>query len=182
LAALLLIAMGAGIFWFQGGVKHPHELQGRLAHYINNFTHDADAAQRALVADYGAQRVNLQEASRRLGYLPVIPNRLPKEYSLEAIYVFEMDCCNCAQYVCHRGETGRLTIFEHGDAHAADLANWPTEETHCNGQCCLFARRNGALVASWQVGPRQITVVGARDIQEVHQLMRHFGKNDQGAS
>ncbi len=182
LAALLLIAMGAGVFWFQGSMEHQHEPQGRLARYINAFVRDTGIAQQLLVADYGAKRVDLREASRFLGYEPVIPNRLPEGYSLEAIYVFEMDCCNCAQYVCHREGADPITIFEHGDAHAAHLANCPTRETHCRGQRCQMAKLGKDWIASWQVGPRQITVVGVQDIQEVEHLMDHFSQPESSNS
>ena len=178
LAALLLIAVGAGIYWFQGhGVPH-HASQRHLAHYINTFVEDADAAQQILISDYGAQQVNLRQASRYLGYQPVIPERLPEGYALEAIYVMEMECCNCAQYVCQREGAEPIVIFEHGEAHASHLADCSTQETRCNGECCQLGQTGKEWVASWQVGPRQITLVGVRDAKEVEHFMAHFKEPD----
>lgn len=191
MAAVLLIAAGTGIYWFQGRMGHhdplhEHPPQGRLVHYINTFVHDAGAAQRILVSDYGAQRVDLQEASIRLGYQPVIPGRLPEGYSLKAIYVFEMDCCNCVQYICYREGAEPITVFEHTDFDAAHLAGCPTRETVCRGRRCQLAQMGKDWIASWQVGPRQITVVGAQNVEEVEQLITHFSqpkssKTGQGA-
>ena len=186
LAALLVIAMGVGIFWYQGRTGHHHSSQGRLEHYVKTFMHDSQDAQRTLVADYGAQRVERQELSKRLGYQPMIPNRLPEGYLLKAIYVFEMNCCNCAQYVCIREGDEPITFFEHGEAHAAHLAGCSTHETICHGQRCQLGEMGKQWIASWQVGPRQITVVGAHDVEEVEQLVAHFrqpssSQTEQGA-
>ena len=177
LAALVVIGLGLGFLATRSGTGH---VRGdRLARYLDAFQEDAEDAQRVLIANYGAQAIDLAEAKKRLGYQPIVTGRLPEEYTLESVYVFEMECCSCVQYVCRRQNTEVVTIFEHRDGNASPLGDRPFIDVLYNGRHFRLAQLGGQLVASWNTrNNRRLTVVGARDIQEIGELMACLGAGE----
>ncbi len=182
-AATILVATGVAWIaarpWHTAG--HHGELAAAFEKYLEHFARTPETAQNVLLAKYGGEFVNMAEATRQLGYRPAVAMGLPKGYSLEATYVLNMPCCTCVQSICRRDDGQVFAIFEHDKEHPAWFGNRPTTETECGGCSCSFAQTDRGLVASWKAGDRQFTVVGARDLEEIADLIDHLRGGDPDA-
>ncbi|HID77741.1 MAG TPA: hypothetical protein EYP56_17315 [Planctomycetaceae bacterium] len=144
-----------------------------LGRYIDAFL-DAEAAQRMLLATYGGKPIDAREAAVRLGYRPDVMTRLPQGWSLQAAYRLSMPCCECVQW-CLDGRDGRrMVIFEHEAVQPVVFGSGQTRTVECNGRVCQVVAAKGMVVATWEAVGRRVTVVGARDMREVAQLMAHL--------
>ncbi len=180
IAAAVAVAAGIGFlsFWLWGAHGH-HAVD--FAQYLDQFPHDQAEAQQRLLATYDGKAVNIQEATRRLGYRPVVADNLPDGFALEKMYVLKMPCCTCVQSVCRRDNGELLAVFEHNDAQPMWFGDRPVTAMRCAGKACQLVECSGQFVASWKAGKRHLTVVGARDVKEVEQLVGHFERARKGA-
>ncbi len=178
MAATVLIAVGIGWIAFGPWFGHgEHEaFAAEFGHYLEEFGRDPDAAQQFLMAKYNAQAVTAEQALQRVGYRPAVADGVPDGYSVESIYVMSMPCCanmqkcTCVQTVCRRGDGSAITIFEHGEDKPEWFGNRPTTAAQCGGKTCSLVEIDDRIAASWNRGNRHITVIGARDVEEVDQL------------
>ena len=69
-----------------------------------------------------------------------------------------------------------VAVFEHGDNQPVLFGQRPTFTAHCNGKPCSLARVNGRLATTWQNGQRNISLVGARDLDEVSEFVAWLGR------
>lgn len=175
-AAILLIAT-VGV-WITSTAWHApgrHQaLAADFAEYLEHFPENPNRAQQVLLAKYGGRPVDFSEAADQLGYRPVTSTGLPKNYRLESVYVLDMPCCTCVQTICRRDDGRLFAIFEHDDQHPAWLADRPRIDTQCEGCLCSVVQADHGLIASWKTGKRQLTVVGAQDLEEIADLITHF--------
>lgn len=175
-AALLLIATGG--VWIASQILHPPGHPGAMAAdfgtYLDDFYSNPNRAQKALLAKYDGQAVNLTLASRQLGYRPAVSSGLPKRYTVDGVYVLKMPCCNCVQTICRRDDGKVFAIFEHDEQQPVCFGDRPTTEAQCRDCQCQVTLAKHGLVASWNADRRQMTVVGARDLDDIADLVSYF--------
>ncbi len=175
-AAMVLIA--TGVVWIVSrtwhGPGHHHELAADFGEYLEHFPNNPDRAQEVLLAMYDGQAVDLSHAAGRLGYQPAVAAGLPENYTLDAVYVLNMPCCTCVQTICRRDDGRVFAIFEHDEKQPVSVGDRPRIETQCNGCPCSVVQADRGLIASWKAGKRQLTVVGANDLEEIADLITHF--------
>jgi len=174
LAATILTAAGISWFtyqsWFTHG-NHDH-FTAEFGHYLDEFVRDPDTAQQILLANYKNQLVDPNVASEHIGYQPSVAKGLPAEYTLKSTHIMKMPCCICVQSICKRSDGSTLAIFEHDDEEITEwFGDKPSITASCkNKQCCLV-ELDKQIAASWKRGSRHITLIGARDLEEVNKLV-----------
>ena len=85
-----------------------------------------------------------------------------------------MPCCTCVQTICRRDDGQVLAIFEHDKEQPVWFGDRPCVETQCSGCPCSIIQADRALVASWKPNKRRLTIVGARDLEEIAHLVGHL--------
>lgn len=177
-----MIAIGLG--WLVTRSWHPSAhhigLAADFEDYFEHFAENPATAQNVLLAKYEGGAVDLVQATRHLGYKPAVAVGLPKRYSLVAMYVLKMPCCTCVQSICRRDDGRVFAIFEHDEEQQIGLGDRPRVETQCKGCPCSVVQADRGLVASWKADKRQFTVVGARDLEDVSDLITHFQNTPPG--
>lgn len=179
IAAAVLIAVSIGIYqtWFRHDVSSGHnEMVADFHQYLDRFPDDPDAAQRFLLAKYQSEPADIEQAARQLGYLPVVVTGMPAGFSRGEVYVMDMPCCKCVQCTCKRDDGRTLAIFEHDEKEPGWFGDRPVTTARCGDRECRIVQLNDGLAASWQQGDRQLTVVGASNMQEVEELVRWFSQ------
>lgn len=175
-AALVLAAI-----WLGGtGGRHDNTDVASAAfdQYLTEFRRDPSAAQQWLLTKYAGQSVDPQTAVNTVGYRPVVAKGLPPGYAMDSVHVMTMPCCKCVQCVCRREDGSTLVIFEHGGGNADPLGdeNMQACEDCADGRCMML-RSADAMASSWHHAGRHITVVGARDAEEVGRLSAWFAES-----
>jgi len=178
IAALVLIAASVGLFAYRLSplydTHHESTIAANFGQYLNNYQRDRQQAQEVLLASYEGRAVDLLEATRHVGYEPIAAKSLPPGYSVDGIYVLNMPCCTCAQVVCRRDDGGVVTIFEHDQDQPGWFGERPAINACCRGKPTKMVQVDGMLAVTWKSGKRHLTVVGARDLEEVTQLIAHM--------
>jgi anti-sigma factor RsiW len=176
-AATLLIAVGFGAYfnWPPSMDRHDKQLAATFGKFLNHFESDPQAAEQVLLASYEGEEVDLPAAAKAIGYQPAVARGLPPGYRVDAVYVLNMPCCKCTQIVCRRDGGGQIAVFE----HEVDQPVWFGDRPAIEGRCCDKPTRivevdNNLLAATWRSDNRYITVIGARDVEEITQLVSHF--------
>lgn len=179
IAATLLVAAGLGWLGLRAShnAKHEAQVAAVFGQYLDTFPTSPADAERILHTKYEGQAVDVREAVRYVGYTPAVASGLPASYSLDRVYVWKMPCCTCVQSLCRREDGTTVAIFEHDNAQPDWFGCRETNTTDCKGQRCTLARLDSQLAATWQLGQRHITVVGARDTEEVGKLAAWFAGN-----
>lgn len=174
-AAAAAIVVAFSVVWMKSDAPgHHHHLAADFDQYLDRFADSPETAQNLLLAKYEGEPVDLAQAETLVGYRPAVADGLPHGYSLEGTYVLKMPCCTCVQTICRRADGRVFAIFEHSKDQAVWCGNRPTDRVECNGQPCMLTKAHNSLLATWKSGPRQLTVVGARDLQEVSDLITHL--------
>ncbi|MFV2066921.1 MAG: anti-sigma factor [Pirellulales bacterium] len=173
IAAMIFVAIGIGWVAFRpaGYPRGDQQLAVDFSSYIDRFQSDPHEALQQLVAKYDGQAVDAKSAARHLGYRPVMADRLPDGYTVEAMYVLRMPCCTCVQTVCRDPHGNVLAIFEHDDEQSAWFGDRPAVRCQCSGKDCTTRQLGDRLAASWKIGTRYVTVLGARDMDQVRDLV-----------
>ena len=177
IAATLFVAVGIGWMAFRSSGdshEHPH-LAPYFSEYVEQFQSAPEKALQQLVTKYDGRAVDAKSAVRHLGYRPVAADRLPDGYTVEAMYVLRMPCCTCVQTLCRDSRGNMVAIFEHDDAQPAWFHGRPSIRCRCGGKECFMSQLDSRLAASWKVGTRYVTVVGAQDVDEVRALVTRLG-------
>ena len=177
LAATVLVA--AGIWWMGHRVWSGHgqqdEMTAVFGRYLDEFRHDPSAAQQFLLTKYDGQPVDAQQAAQRVGYRPTIAGGLPDGYAVESTYAMKMPCCNCVKCLCLRKDGSNIAIFEHDDRETTHwFGDRPVVSAKCGGKDCRVVQLDDHIAASWKHDDRHITVVGARDLAELNQIVAWF--------
>jgi len=178
LAAAAMVLVATGIVWIASRTWHApgqhYELAADFGEFLEQFPNNPDRAQEVLLAKYDGQAVDLSQAAGQLGYRPAVVTGLPKNYTLDAVYVLTMPCCTCVQTICRRDDGRVFAIFEHDEEQPVWFGDRPRIETQCHGCACSVIQADRGLVASWKGNKRQLTVVGANDLEEIADLITHF--------
>ncbi|MAT70834.1 MAG: anti-sigma factor [Planctomycetaceae bacterium] len=100
---------------------------------------------------------------------------LPHGYSPVASDVLDMPCCKCIAVMCAREDGTILAIFEHETAHPPWFGDRPAIQAHCSDQSVRLVQLGvNHLAATWPLNDRYVTIIGARDIDEIARLVSHF--------
>ena len=173
MAALLFV----GVSWIAYTQWHAHDHQHRLVnlgHFLDTFEQAPDEAQRDLVKNYSGVPCEIPDAIRELKYRPVVADGLPADYEPAQAYLLKMPCCQCLQACYHRKDGGMLCVFEHDSDQPGWFGDRPTSSNMFSGKPTRLVQVDGCLAATWQQEQRHITVIGAKDIDEVTRLVAHF--------
>ena len=173
LAASLLIAVGIGWWAYQSWHapnEHDH-LAVDFDEYLELFPQDPAKAQQLLAAKYDGHPVEIEAAAEQLGYRPSVADGLPDGMTLVSTHVMKMPCCTCVGCVCERDDGSKFASFEHDDEQPVWFGDRPAVAASCCGKRCSLMQVDSDLVVGWQQGRRHITVIGARDLEEINQLV-----------
>ncbi len=184
LAATLLITATIGLFAYSLLSPHSehHEFMAVFGEYLEHFQTDPGSAQDFLLATYESHRVSPEEAIDRVGYRPVVADGLPPGYTMTTTHVMKMPCCTCVQCLCQRPDGTSLAVFEHNDDELHWFGDRPAIQVICQSKQCSLVELPDSIAASWQHGKRQITVIGARDVKEIDDLVAWFNQSAEARS
>lgn len=179
-AATLLIAVGLGVvgykMWYSAD-EHDH-LAINFEHYLEEFDKNPEKAQQILLAKYDGRPTTVQQAAAKLRYEPVIAKGLPSGCSLENVYLLDMPCCTCAQAVCRCNAGQHIAVFEHDDDQPVWFGDRPSINCLCDGKPTNIVQIDDRLAATWKQRNRYITVIGARDLEEVTRFVAHLSDSN----
>ncbi len=174
-AALVVVAVStAAIIWLRQAENGHRHVAVNFGHYLDEFERNPDAAQRVLLSNYEGRAVSFDEAAATMRYRPVTPERLPNGLSRETIYLLRMPCCTCVQAIYQRADGEKLAVFEHVDDQPVWFGTRPTIHARCNGTPCSLVQVDDRLAASWKQNGRYVTVVGARDVEQIAELVAYL--------
>ncbi len=176
--AILATAASVAIIWF--AAKNPTSNHGDATHQhaalavdfqevIRTAKSEPEAALANLVAKYQGKELDAKATESYLGYEPAIFNGAPEGFTRVSTHVLNMPCCKCSASICERKDGTSLIVFEHKDEQPVWFGDLPSIETQCSGKTCTIIEAAGQLAVSWKSEDRQLTMIGAIDISEVHQ-------------
>jgi hypothetical protein len=176
-AALVLVAISAayGIWRFQSSEQR--QMGVVFGHFLDEFPHDPVAAQQVIVTKYDGRAVTIDEATRQLRYRPALPTSRDA-LRLEKMYLLRMPCCTCVETIYKNANGETLAVFEHHDEDPGWFLNRPTIRAHCCGIPSSIMQVDNHLAATWKHQDRYLTVVGARDVEQVASLIAGFQQPD----
>lgn len=174
--ASLLLAVGIALTSLLRDAHDHNELAVDFDHYLDVYAEDPAEAARDLFAEYPAEEVGIDEATRLIGYRPVIANALPAGYSVDSIHLMKMPCCTCIKTLCSDDQGQPFVIFEHDDEQTVWFGDRKKQHRECGGMPTTIIEFDGQIAATWAVGKRSVTIVGAKNIDEVERLMPYLGK------
>lgn len=183
LAAAVLLAVGLGAGAYFGGTwmgrEHDDHLAVNFDTFLNQFEHDPQGAQQILMANYSGRQVELPMATTLVGFQPAVARGLPPNYSVEAVYVLNMPCCKCPQAICRREGGGAVAVFEHDVDQPVWFGDRPSIQANCSGRPTRIVEvDHDLLAATWPSNNRHLTVIGARDVEEVALIVAHFDRTE----
>ncbi len=171
IAASFLLLVGSVAWWALSGGDGALAETG-LQSYVRRFVQDPDAAQVQLLAQYRGEPIPTTSVAQRLG-LPITtdpPAEAP--FQLASLHKLRMPCCDCVQAVCVRPDGTKIAVFSHQCSTQVRLGDGKSQQLHCDGKTCrLTELSHSQLAVQWKAGTTQLLVVGARDRNEVAQLV-----------
>ncbi len=177
-AAVVIVTLGWWGFqaWYGSWSSSHREQQmaAVLERYLDEFATDPHSAQQFLLASYQSRAVAADQAGQAVGYRPLVAAGLPPGYQLVSTHVMDMPCCTCVQCLCQREDGTALAIFEHDDEESVWLASREARDQVCHGVRCSLIQLDERLAATWRRGTRHISIIGARDTEEVSRLVAWF--------
>jgi len=176
-AALLLLAMSAALGIWRYRSSEQRQMRVAFGAFLDEFPRDPIAAQRTIVTKYDGQAVTLDEATRKLRYRPALPTS-GDALRLEKMYVLRMPCCTCVETIYKNADGETLAVFEHHDEDPGWFSNRPAIRARCCGKPTSIVQVDNRLAATWKHQDRFLTVVGARDVEQVASLIAGFQRPD----
>jgi hypothetical protein len=173
-AAGLLLVCGAVALVLAFQSRHSHNMAEAFDHFLVEFAKSPSRAEAVLSAMYEGQPVTATEAERLLKYRPAIYRGLPPDYSLNSAYVMKMPCCTCFQANLGSKDGVSIAVFEHDGEQDEWFGNRPSTEVLCQGMPTRLVQIDSYLAASCPCGPRYVTIVGAKDVEEVERLLTYW--------
>lgn len=168
-ASLPLFRPGAGDL-ADSHVEHEHEsLAVDFQDVFRQAQNSPDEAISKLVAKYQGKQLDQEATTAYLGYEPTLFRKLPSTLKRVSTHVLNMPCCKCSATICERDDGSSVVVFEHKEEQPVWFGDSPSIETQCAGKTCRIVESAGQLAVTWKNGDRQLTVVGAKDINEVNQ-------------
>lgn len=181
LVASLLVALGVVGFFLLQHDHGKHELAVDFDRYLDDYATDPDKAAATLFASYPSEEVDAETAIARVGYRPVALDSLPDGYTVASTHLLKMPCCTCVKTVCRNSSGRSFVIFEHDAEQPVWFGNRTKRECECGGTPATVTEFDSQLAATWRVGNRSVTLVGARDMADVMTLVPQLsGSGAQG--
>jgi hypothetical protein len=174
-AALLLLSVVivTAFFWRPRPHTHP---AGEFDAFLETFHASPETSDDFLARMFHGQLVETTTAEMFLKYRPAIARGVPEGYSVSSAYVVKMPCCTCLQ-VNLKGENGRrLVLFEHDSLEKEWFEGRPTITAISQAGLTQLTQVEDALAASCGLERRRLTLVGARDLSEVDELLHFWTK------
>ena len=112
-----------------------------------------------------------------VNFEPNAPAELPQGFARAAIYVLKMPCCTCTQTIYKNSHGTVLALFEHTDQQRSWFGDRPTITAQCHGKATCLVQLQDELAACWKSGPRHLTLVGARDVEQVSDAVAHMWRS-----
>jgi len=172
LAATALIGVGLVLlgYWSWRSLDQHVQMAVVFERYLGEFQEHPQAAQDILLSRYGGQRMDLQAVAAGQ-FTPNAPQNLPNGFERVETYLLDMPCCTCTQTI-YKNPTGDiLALLEHREEERSWFGNRAVIEAQCHGQMTCLVQLKNQLAASWKCGPRYLTVIGARDVEQVSELI-----------
>jgi hypothetical protein len=173
-ATVLALAAGASILWLPPWENAHAHVAVNFGQYLDQFDRDPAAAQQVLLTHYQGRAVTYDEAATEVRYRPATPEQLPHGLVREKMYLLRMPCCMCVQAIYGRNGQ-RLAIFEHVDDQPIWFGERPIIHTRANRMATSLVQCDECLAASWKRDNRYLTVVGARDLEQIAALVAYLG-------
>jgi len=176
IAATLLLAASFALFiyWNPHPTDEHHEMTATFGQYLDQFQQQPEDAQEVLLTRYQGRLVDPLQAVREAKFNPNAPDELPQGFSRSATYVLVMPCCTCTQTIYKDGLGNTLALFEHAGQQPGWFGDRPTITAECHGKPTSFVQLQGQLAACWQCGPRHLTIVGARNVEQASELVAYL--------
>lgn len=177
MAALALIAVAIGLSAVMNRTGHSEhaEFTAVFGDYLELLEENPAQAQAFLLSKYDGLRVEPERVQEQVGYVPVVSRGLPEGYTSSDTFVMTMPCCTCVQTICQRSDGTSLVLFEHDDDEMDEwFGDREDRTTACRGKNCSIVSLDDQLAATWTIGPRHITLVGANGMQEVEYFVEQF--------
>ncbi|WP_437193682.1 anti-sigma factor family protein [Planctomicrobium sp. SH527] len=173
IAVAATIAVGIAVFMLQSWrhLEHHNHFTTEFNQYLLEFNRDPEAAQKFLLDKYENHRVSPEQATKLVGYRPVIAAGAPPEYKIASTFVVKMPCCTCVQTLCQRADGSALAIFEHNDTALEWFGDRPAITASCHGKGCCLVQLKDSTAVSWKQGNRYITVIGVREFSEIDRIL-----------
>lgn len=175
LVSVLVTAASIGFIWLavssfrntrHGGHSH-QELAVDFQDVFRLAQTDPQAAIGKLVARYQGKELDRDGTIAYLGYEPTLFQTMPVGFNRTSTHVLSMPCCKCSATVCQRQDGTSLVVFEHKNEQPVWFGDAPCIETQCAGQACKIIESAGSLAVTWKNKDRQLTMVGAKNVNEV---------------
>jgi hypothetical protein len=178
-AALVAALVGVSFFLRSGHLDFQNSADRHLTQnfgdFLDQFSHEPQAAQSVLLRKYDGNIVDSSDAVRLVGYQPSALRAPPQGYSRQAAYVLKMPCCVCTETIYRRADGQLLAVFEHEKEQPSWFGDRTRIEVRCNDKPTSIVQLKGQLAVTWKQQRRYITVIGARDVEEVTRLVEHLG-------
>lgn len=175
-AAAILVVSSIGVACYKAW--HTSQDQFRIAQtferFLERFDKQPETAQQILLADYEGQATTLQQAPDVLGYEPVIAKEPPPGCTSHEAYLLSMPCCRCMEIVCKQEDGHSIAIFEHDTKRPGWFGERNSIECLCHAVPTNVTQIGNELAATWKNGKRYLTVIGARDLDEVTRLVAFY--------
>lgn len=178
LAAVLLVGVSLALFSYLSSQPsdehHEHEMAEAFDRYLQGLQDRPENAEEVLVARYDGRLVKPEQVAELAKFEPNAPEHLPEGFSRTGIYVLKMPCCTCTQsiYKDNRGQV--LVLFEHDDQQQSWFGDRSTITAQCHGKRTCLVQLQDSLAACWKCGPRHLTIVGARDVEQISELVAYL--------
>jgi hypothetical protein len=170
-AAALILVCGLVVLVLALQSYHSHNLSEAFDHFLVAFSRSPSQADDVLSNLYNGQRVTAMEAERLLKYRPAVYQGLPAGYSLNSAYVMKMPCCTCFQANLISEDGGGIAVFEHDGEQQEWFGDRASTEVICQGQPTRIVQADSYISASCPCGPRYLTIVGAKDVEQLDSLL-----------
>ncbi len=176
IAATLLVAASTAlvVYWNRHHADEHHEMAEVFGQYLDRFQQRPEGAQEVLLTRYQGQLVDPQHAVDEAKFTPNAPDQLPQGFVREGIYVLKMPCCTCTQTIYKDSHGNVLALFEHTDQQRSWFGDRPTITAQCHGKPTCLVQLRDQLAACWKSGPRHLTIVGARDVEQVSAIVAYL--------
>lgn len=175
-AAGLLILVITFVWSTQDEEAHDHgpHLAVNFDSYLTLFSQQPQEAQHVLVHHYQGEPVSISQATRRLPYRPLAAIGPPPGYEFDTAYLLNMPCCKCLQAIYINADQHRLALFEHEADQPIWFGDRPALLAECGGTTCRIVQFQSHLAVTCPLGVRYATIVGARSLEEVVQIVEHY--------
>lgn len=175
-------AAGVALYWAQHRRSDPHvAMAANFSEFLTQFESHPEDATSVLAQRYAGTKVSVEEAARSLRYRPAITDVTPSGCSLESVYLMYLPCCKCIQATFRRDDGGRMDVFEHDEEQQAWFGDRPCIRAQCAGEEMSVTQLQRGLAATWKIDGHFVTVVGARDLDEIVQFSEQMAAADRRA-